>query len=381
MTDCMDPLPLEGVRVIELASVVSGPFAGLQLAELGADVIKVESPAGDETRRFGPFHNGESGFFWNLNRGKRSVVADLTIEADRTAVQELCASADVVIENWRPGVAARLGLDHASLRAGNPRIVTVSIRGFGDTGPYAADRVYDPIIQAVSGLAAYQGGSGQPELVRTILPDKVASLAATQGVLAALVRRGRTGEGSHIDVSMLDALLSFLFPDMFLRRTFMDGPETRAFGPSTAFVQRCRDDRWVIATTLTSQQFASLATLIGRPDVGARYPDLTSRLKARREINALLDEWFGGREQGEALELLRRAEVPAAALNTIDDVITDPQVLHNAVLFETDRGVLGRVREVTPMVRFDGSHRAPLSPAPALGAHTDEVLRRESDYG
>jgi crotonobetainyl-CoA:carnitine CoA-transferase CaiB-like acyl-CoA transferase len=369
-------LPLDGVRVIELATVVSGPFAGLQLVQLGADVIKVEPPEGDETRRFGPFHNGESAFFWNLNRGKRSVVADLKSAADRDAVEDLCVEADVVIENWRPGVAARLRLDHANLRVRNARLITVSIRGFGDTGPYADDRVYDPIVQAVSGLAAYQGKPDQPELVKTILPDKVAGLAATQGVLGALVQRGRTGEGSHVEVSMLDALLSFLFPDMFLRRTFIDGPPLRSGAPRSAIIQRCAGDQWVIATTITTEQFASLAALVGRPDLADRYPDMTSRLKARHEINDILTPWFGARKQADVLSALHAAEVPAAAVNTIDEVLTDPQVQHNGVLTEIDRGALGRVREVMPLVRIDGGEHVPLAPAPALGTHTEEMLGR-----
>ena len=366
--------PLDGIRVVELATVVSGPFACFQLAQLGADVVKVEPPEGDETRRFGPFHQGVSAYFWNLNRGKRSVVADLKCARDRRAVGELCVGADVVIENWRPLVATRLGLDHRTLSPLNARIITVGMRGFGETGPYAGRRVYDPIVQAVSGLAAFQGGRDGPDLVRTILPDKVSGLAAAQGVLAALVQRGRTGTGCHIEVRMLDAMLSFLFPDMFLARTFIDGPALRGGAARTAILQQCARGEWVVAATVTAQQFGVLADLIGRPELIARFPDASSRVAARHELHDILMPWFTARERDDVLTTLHAADIPAAPVNTIDDVIVDPQVVHNGPFTVRDRGEMGRIREASALFRIDDEAPSDLGRAPALGEHTAELL-------
>src|SRR6202012_5652555 len=177
-------LPLQGIRVVEFGSMISLPYAATLLAEMGAEVIKVERPAGDESRKSAPHWREVSAYFFNLNRGKKSVVLDLRKPADLSAAMRLCAGADVAMENFRPGVANRLGLDFAKLRARNPRLITAAVRGYGDDGPRAAGRVYYPIIQAMSSMVAGQGGNDSPQFVRTFLPDKVAAMAVVQGVLA-----------------------------------------------------------------------------------------------------------------------------------------------------------------------------------------------------
>ena len=223
------PGPLDGYRVIDLTSMVSGPFATMMLGDQGADVIKVEALGqGDHTRTGSNRSNGLSSGFLNVNRNKRSIAVNLKDPRGRDAVMRLAAGADVFIQNFRPGVVERLGVAEPEIRAANPGIVYVSINGFGETGPYAHKRVYDPIIQAASGLASVQGGSddARPRLVRTILPDKLTGVTAAQAVTAALLARERTGEGQHVRLSMLDAVVSFLWASDMGGQTFLEPPPT-----------------------------------------------------------------------------------------------------------------------------------------------------------
>src|SRR3984885_2358104 len=219
------PGPLEGYRIVDLTSMVSGPLATMILADQGADVIKVENPdGGDHTRAANNARNGFSASFLNNNRNKRSVALDLKNPAALDAMLRLLRTADVFVQNFRPGVAERMGLGEAAVRAVAPRIVYVSISGFGETGPYAQKPVYDPLIQAVSGLATIQAGSDteRPRLVRTILPDKLTAYNAAQAITAALLSRERTGKGQHIRLSMLDAIIAFLWASDMGSQTFVD---------------------------------------------------------------------------------------------------------------------------------------------------------------
>ena len=217
-------LPLEGIRIIDLTSMLSGPWATMILADQGADVIKVEEPRqGDHTRSYGNRRNGFSASFLNLNRNKRSVAIDLKTPEGVELVKRLAATADVLVQNFRPGVVERLGIDEAAIRAVAPGIVYVSINGFGENGPYARKPVYDPIVQAFSGLTTVQAGSDErrPRLIRTVLPDKLTAVTAAQAIAAALVGRLKTGKGQHVRLSMLDAVLAFLWASDMGAQTYV----------------------------------------------------------------------------------------------------------------------------------------------------------------
>lgn len=369
--------PLAGITVLDLGGVVSVPYAGTMLAELGADVIKVESPGGDQLRVHSPRHEGMSAFYYNANRGKRGVMLDLKTDKGIRAVRALIARSDVVMENWRPGVAERLGLGLGDLRAAHPTLITATVSGFGKSGPYVGQRVYDPIVQGVSSMASSQDDN-RPVLVTNILPDKLTSMALAQGILAALVQRGRTGVGDHVEACMLDATISFLWPDMMQPETFADNPPTAPVirNYRVAQIIQAGDGSWLICTATTNPQWSQLCTLVGRPEWITDYPEFEDRQSAKDVINAELTAMFAGRTRAEALAFFQSGDVPCGPLNTVEEMLVDPQVLANGVIREVQRPGLGVVREPAPLVRVGLEPWQPTTlGAPHLGEHTDEVLR------
>ena len=370
-------LPLQGIRVVEFGSMISVPYAATLLAEMGAEVIKVERPTGDESRKSAPHWREVSAYFFNLNRGKKSVVLDLSRPADLTAAMRLCRSADVAMENFRPGVANRLGLDFAQLRTENPRLITAAVRGYGDDGPRAADRVYDPIIQAMSSMVAGQGGNDSPQFVRTFLPDKVAALAVVQGVLAALYQRERTGEGSEIVLSMLDSSVNFLWPEGMMHHTFADAPvdaELAGRPPRVGHFIRGSDGRWLACASITDAQWDALCAAVGARGLATRYPTGIERLRNHTDVTAALNQACADLPRDEVLDRLRAVDVPCAPVNTVSDVLVDPQVVHNRTVLTTDTPDLGPIRRPKPMVSVGTADTEPPWRAPALGEHTAEVL-------
>jgi len=370
-------LPLQGIRVVEFGSMISVPYAATLLAEMGAEVIKVERPTGDESRKSAPHWREVSAYFFNLNRGKKSVVLDLSKPADLTAAMRLCRSADVAMENFRPGVANRLGLDFAKLRTENPRLITAAVRGYGDDGPRAADRVYDPIIQAMSSMVAGQGGNDSPQFVRTFLPDKVAALAVVQGVLAALYQRERTGEGSQIVLSMLDSSVNFLWPEGMMHHTFADAPvdaELAGRPPRVGHFIRGSDGRWLACASITDAQWDALCAAVGARGLATRYPTGIERLRNHTDVTAALNQACADLPRDEVLDRLRAVDVPCAPVNTVSDVLVDPQVVHNRTVLTADTPDLGPVRRPKPIVSVGTADTEPPWRAPALGEHTAEVL-------
>src|ERR1700750_1899723 len=370
-------LPLQGFRVFEFGSMISVPYAATLLAEMGAEVIKVERPTGDESRKSAPHWREVSAYFFNLNRGKKSVVLDLSKPADLTAAMRLCRSADVAMENFRPGVANRLGLDFAKLRTENPRLITAAVRGYGDDGPRAADRVYDPIIQAMSSMVAGQGGNDSPQFVRTFLPDKVAALAVVQGVLAALYQRERTGEGSEIVLSMLDSSVNFLWPEGMMHHTFADAPvdaELAGRPPRVGHFIRGSDGRWLACASITDAQWDALCQAVGARGPATRYTTGTERLRNHTDVPAALTRACADLPRDEVLDRLRAVDVPCAPVNTVSDVLVDPQVVHNRTVLTADTPDLAPVRRPQPMVSIGTADTEPPWRAPALGEHAAEVL-------
>ena len=373
------PGPLDGYRIIDLTSMISGPLATMILADQGADVIKIENPdGGDHTRAANNRQNGFSASFLNNNRNKRSVSLDLKQPAARDALLRLLTTADVFIQNFRPGVAERMGLGEDAVRAAAPTIIYVSISGFGETGPYAQKPVYDPLIQAVSGLASIQAGSDteRPRLVRTIVPDKLTAYNAAQAITAALLSRERTGMGQHIRLSMLDAIIAFLWASDMGSQTFVgqDIPQQEA----ASFIDLIYETATtpISAAVQTNREWTALTKALNKPE-WLEDPRFKTPALRQRHINDRLmmtQEAFLIRPAEEWLPRLTEAGVPCAPVLTRAEMLTNPQVVANGILVETDHPQAGRLRQARPAARFSATPAAIRQGGPALGQHTAQVL-------
>jgi len=371
--------PLDGYRIVDLTSNVAGPLATMILADQGADVIKVEAPdGGDATRAGGDRRNGFSASFLNNNRNKRSIVLDLKTAGGREALLRLTAGADVFVQNFRPGVADRLGVGEEPVRAVAPKIVYVSISGFGEGGPYATKPAYDPVIQGFSGLATVQAGSDEarPRLLRTILPDKLTAITASQAITAALLARERTGEGQHVRLSMLEAVLAFLWASDMTGQTFVGDEPARQEPASALDLIYETADGYMTVAALTDRQWAGLARVVGRPDW---LEDERFRTPALRQKNidarlALTQQALMTRPAAEWLKALTAAGVPCGPVLTRNQVIRHPQVQEMGIVVETDHERAGGLRQARPAARFSRTPAGIRHGAPALGEHTEEVL-------
>ena len=373
------PGPLDGYRVIDLTSMVSGPFATMMLGDQGADVIKVEAPGGgDHVRTGGDRAGGLAAQFINTNRNKRSIAVDLKHPRGRDVLLRLAEGADVFIQNFRPGVVDRLGVGEPALRAVNPAIVYVSISGFGESGPYATKRVYDPIIQAASGLASVQGGGDdqRPRLVRTILPDKLTAVTAAQAVTAALLARARTGKGQHVRLSMLDAVVAFLWASDMGGQTFPDRPADGQRAASFIDLIYETGDGHMSVAVMSDREWQGLARAVERPEW---LEDERFRTPALRDENiddrlALTQEALRTRTTAEWMERLEAEDVPCAPVLTRDALVAHPQVAAGGTLVEYDHPAAGRLRQARPAARFEETPSAVRRGAPLLGEHTDALL-------
>ena len=373
------PGPLHGYRIVDLTSNVAGPLGTMILGDQGADVIKVEAPdGGDATRAGADRRGGFTASFLNNNRNKRSIVLDLKTSAGLRALMRLAAGADVFVQNFRPGVAERLGAGEEAVRAVSPKIVYVSISGFGERGPYAEKPAYDPVIQGFSGLATVQAGSDEarPRLLRTILPDKLTAITASQAITAALLARERTGEGQHVRLSMLEAVLAFLWSSDMGSHTFV-GDEPARQEPASAFDLIYETaDGYITAAALTDRQWAGLARALDRPEFLEDERFKTPALR-QKNIDArlqLTQDALITRPTAEILDGLTKAGVPCAPVLTRNEVIRHPQVRQIEILVETEHPGAGRLRQTRPAARFSRTPPEIRRGAPALGEHTKEVL-------
>jgi len=376
--------PLHGIRIVDLTSVVSGPSATMLLADQGADVIKVESLEGDFTRHVSNRRGGMAANYLNNNRNKRSVALDLKDPRGKAVLMRLIDGADVFAQNFRPGVIERMGLDEASVRSAAPDIVYVSISGFGDRGPYAAKPVYDPLVQALSGLTTIQAGSDgeRPRLVRTILPDKLTGITAAQAITAALVARLRTGKGQHVKLSMLESVIAFLWHSDMGSQTFVDGNIAQQDAQSFIDLIYETADGYITVSLMTDRQWRAAAEAMERPDW---LTDPRFSTAARRQENidarlALTQEVLRTRKTAEWLVRLEAADVPCAPVLTRSDMIRHPQIVENGIAIEYEHERAGRLRQARPAARFSGTPVDRFAGAPALGSNTADVLA-EAGYG
>jgi crotonobetainyl-CoA:carnitine CoA-transferase CaiB-like acyl-CoA transferase len=374
--------PLAGVRVIELGAYISAPLAAAILAEQGASVIKVEPPGqGDLMRHVGSSRGGMSGLFHVVNRGKRSLALDLSDDRGKDVLRALVRRSDVFIQNLRPGVVERMRLGWDDLRAVNPELVYLSLSGFGRSGPYAHKRVYDNVIQAYSGIAASQTDplTGEPGPVRQLLADKLASWAGAQAVCAALVARSLGRGGQHVELSMLETAIAFLFTDAADRVLQGDGIERRpGFGSGFALTRLA--DGWGTFTPFSDAEFKGACQALGAPEL-ADDPELaTTALRMRN-----YERWMGvmrGPLTRNAARLTRAEfearldalDVPHGVVRGLDELHLDPQVVARQVFVEREHPVAGPVREPRPPARFGGTPLELPDPAPMLGQHSAEIL-------
>ena len=372
------PGPLHGYRVVDLTSMVSGPSATMLLADQGADVIKVESPQGDHTRAAANRRGGLSASFLNNNRGKRSIVLDLKTAEGVAVLHKLITTADVFVQNFRTGVIDRMGFGEAAVRALSPDIIYVSISGFGEQGPFAQKPVYDPLIQALSGLASIQGGSDEerPRLVRTIVPDKLTGVVAAQAITAALLARERTGKGQHVRLSMLDAIIAFLWGSDMGSQTFVGDELPQAEAASFIDLIYATADDYISAAVQTDREWTALTRALGKPEWldDPRFASPALRQKHINERLAMTQEVLLTRPAAEWLERLTAEGVPCAPVLTRGRMIQHPQVVANGIVVETEHPQAGLLRQARPAARFSGTPVTNRRGGPELGEHTEEIL-------
>ncbi|MFN3937355.1 MAG: CaiB/BaiF CoA transferase family protein [Gemmobacter sp.] len=371
--------PLAGIRVLDLTRVLAGPFATALMADLGAEVIKLEPPQGDDYRHIGPFVDGESALFALTNRGKASIVVDLKDDRGQAIARQIAATCDVVVENFRPGVAERLGLGAGRLRAENPALVYCSISGFGQSGPFAHLPAYDIVVQAMSGLMDATGEEGgAPLKAGEALGDLIAGLYAAWAIAAALVARGRSGQGATLDVAMFDALFALL-PTSHALHLYARQPVARVGNRhplSTPFGAFRTADGHVVIAVLGERQFTALCDLIGRPEA-ASDPRLSSdegRTAHERAVRAMIEAHTTRHPTETVIGALRAAGIPAAPILSLAQAAQTPHAQERGLVAHLPHARLGQAPVVGQPVRFDGEKPLAGAGAPALGAQTRATL-------
>ena len=380
------PRPLDGVRVLDLTRVMSGPYCTAMLADLGAEVIKVEMPGiGDTGRLFAPHISGESAYFNMLNRGKQSITVQLKDPAGVEVIRDLIRCSDVLVENFRPGVMSRLGLDYPTTRELRPELIYASITGFGTEGPFAQLPAFDLVIQAMSGLMSITGErEGRANAVGESLADVCTGMFAAWGIAAALFERERTGKGQHLDVSMLDSVFSMLLTGLGrelhtekpARRVGNRHPETY---PVDSFPTKDGD---VVLVCFSDPTFLALVTVIARPELAddPRFLDNPARNQHENELREIISAWTSKHSQEHVLQSLRDAGVPCAPVWTLTDLIQSGLPQSRGMILDGTSTRLGAIHHVPQPVHFRGAPTPSGAVSPQLGEHTEEVLRRVLGY-
>jgi len=370
--------PLSGFKIIDMSRVLSGPIATGLLADQGADVIKVEPPAGDIVRKMGGGTGLGPGFLTS-NRGKRSIVLDLKSEQGIEVVKRLVADADVFVQNFRPGAIEGMGLGYDVLKAINPKLLFVSISGFGETGPYAHKRVYDPVIQALSGMADIQANDAndRPRMMRTVIPDKTTGLTVAQAITAGLLARERTGEGQRIKVAMLDTMIAYLWPEGLAGLTMVGNEANVRTGQLAQDLIFKSKDGYLTCGAVSDAEWKGMCTALDKPEwldderfntARGRVVNAPARLKQTGEVIAT-------RTTQEWLETLDAHGVPCAPVLTRPQILEHEQVVENKVISEYDHPGMGKVRQARPAAQFEKTPVNTQQFAPELGAHGEAILQ------
>jgi crotonobetainyl-CoA:carnitine CoA-transferase CaiB-like acyl-CoA transferase len=372
--------PLSGVRIVEVCERISGPLAVMLLAEQGADVIKVEPPEhGEGNRELSNYRNGMAGLYANCNHGKRSIGIDLKTEEGLAILYDLVREADIFVQNWRPGVAERLGAGESDLRALKPDLIYASINGYGDDGPYVDRRGYDPVFQALTGYVAAQLNPEMPlpDLMRNAIVDKATSYTLAQGITAALYARERGAPGQHVRVSMIDAGLTFFWPDGMLRETLVGDDVQKKMVPGERYQLTPTLDGHIVIWAGSAEQMRSTLRIVGRDDL-ADSPGQQGRAMIEEENQTERAKVFAAgiakmTSQDAYLRLVEHG-VPAAPVLTHREVLVDPQLTHNGMVVEATHPVYGRYRRVRPAARFSETATEMTPPAVLYGENTNEIL-------
>ena len=378
MTKASHSGPLAGYRVIDLTSVVSGPATAVLLADQGADVIKVEAPAGDVMRRGRKHAGAHAPNFISCNRGKRSLVLDLKQECARQVLTRLLETADVFVQNNRPGAMQRLGFGADEVCAKFPRLIYASISGVGPTGPYAGKRVYDPIIQALSGLADIQSDpiSGRPKMIRTLIADKITAVFTAQAITAALLHRERSGQGQHVQVSMLDAVVSFIWPEGMAAFTAIGHEDEEAARNSAHDMIFETGDGHLTVGAVSDVEWRGLCQALEHPEWidDPRFKTNALRSQNRQVRLELVENTLKSGSTQKWLAAFAAHDVPSAPILRRGVMLDDPQVAANNLIVEFDQPGVGPVRQARPAARFAASPAEIAGPAPALGGDASAIL-------
>jgi crotonobetainyl-CoA:carnitine CoA-transferase CaiB-like acyl-CoA transferase len=375
--------PLAGVRVIEWGNNYTVPLAAMGLADQGADVIKVESPAGDGTRHTTAHRKGVKGMaasFVTANRNKRSIILDMKQPGAVDTFKALVKNADVVMQNFRPGVVDAYGLGYEGLQKIKPDIIFVSVSGYGTQGPYSKQRAWDPVVQAVAGMMSSQSDpeTNEPGQIRTSIVDKVTSLTVFQAVTAALYAHAKTGKGQHIEIDMLSAALAFSWTDAMFNHVWQgDGVQLGFDVRNLRLIYPTKDGRHICTIAISDPEWVALATAVGRTNLitDARFKTSFDRLKRSKEIFDELRTTFVTKTAGEWLDILRAADTVCAPVNREDTLHSDPQIQALGLVHESEHPQAGRYRQIVPPVNFGGTPSQIRRHAPMLGEHADEILR------
>lgn len=371
--DGMRSGPLQKYRIIDMTTVISGPYCAQLLADQGADVIKVETPDGDLTRHTTPSRNGLSSAFIYNNRNKRSIDLDIKSNEDQEVLKKLISTADVFIQNFRPGVIERIGFGEEAVRKINPDIIFVSISGYGETGPYSDKRVYDHLIQAISGLMSVQGHGKTPVGMNTVIPDKLTALTAAQAITAALLARENTGKGDHVKLAMMDTTIGWMFPDIMLNKCFIG--EELPLRYLTPLIAQTSDG--YLALQITSDaEWQGFLEAAERTDLveDQRFTHVADRMNNARAFTDIIHESIIHDNTNGWLKKLERYQVPCAPINTVEQMLVDPQVKHNQLIEEFDHPIAGKIRQPRNAAQFATHTCDNRRPAPALGEHREEII-------
>ena len=389
--------PLENVRVLDLSRILAGPWAGQLLADLGAEVIKIERPgSGDDTRAWGPPFltdvdgeaTEEAAYFLCANRGKKSLALDISKPEGQDIVRRLAAKSDILLENYKVGGLARYGLGYDDLKALNPGLIYCSITGFGQTGPYRERPGYDFMIQAMGGLMSVTGErddkpGGGPQKIGVALSDVLTGLYTTVAALAALAMRARTGEGSHVDMALLDVTAAAMANQAlnYLVTGQAPGRLGNAHPNIVPYEAFATADHYIVLAVGNDAQFGRFCALVGRPELAAdrRFADNAARVGNRDILVPMIEDIMKTRSRAEWLAELEKVGVPAGPINDMEQVFADPQIRHRGMRLELPHAIAGTVAQVASPIRYSNAALAYGRSAPALGEDTDEVLARLLD--